>query len=188
MMQRQLVFVWLMKGFICDWKETTMLWMGTGENEVGLVMMKGKKRWVFDKARKHGAKMSSFVLVCLIVWANIIFFHFWGLWCNSWLMVHLLGIWNSTCALLWNTSPPPIINAIIFYTLPFAIIFQKDITQHASCAMFSFQPLLLDNNLFKLHTSILFYHQQNSSMPSLTLSPIPLSFMCGCNNFTMWRQ
>jgi len=50
--------------------------MGTGENEVGLVMMKGKKRWVFDKARKHGAKMSSFVLVCLIVWANIIFFHF----------------------------------------------------------------------------------------------------------------
>lgn len=106
--------VWLMKDLICEWKESTMLWMRTRERERkwDLWWWKGRKDG-FDKARKHGAN----VLVCF-------YFYFWGLW-KSWLVVHLLGIWNSTCALLSNTSPLPIINAIIFYTLPFAIIFHN---------------------------------------------------------------
>lgn len=38
------------------------------------------------KARKHGANVTSFVFVCLVVWANLIFEDYatLGWWCIYW--------------------------------------------------------------------------------------------------------
>lgn len=56
---------------------------------------------------------------------------------------HLLGIWNSTCALLWNTSGV----LLSHYQLRYPFL-RKILRQHASCGVFSFEALL-DNNPFQ---------------------------------------
>jgi len=108
------------------------------------------------------------VLVCLN--------DFWGLGSVGWWCIYWeFETQHVHCS--ENTSPSPIINAIIFYyTSPFAIIFHKHLTQHASCAMFSFPPssssslLLLDNNIFKLHTSFFIIDTIQASHISLSLT------------------